>query len=823
MSSAPPSRDVYLAPGFQASTLKVAQLRSILLEHNIHYLSNAKKADLVNLFNTQLVPRAGGILAADSRVRPSAHGIVAVSSQTGDETPIVQAAPVAGAKRGRKPKKVSEPAPEAVAPDAEAEPETEPAPPAKRPRGRPRKTVEPAPAPVAVEPPVPQIPSEFLAPAPPSAPASTRKRVLKNEPIVDIPISPARQQRAYSGVTPSSPAPPSSSSRRKSERPSVSTASDSLALPVPDIPAHLASPSKRKAKVEPEVQGDAVAPTPRKVGRPRKSVKAADIKEERSEPEEAPVQNRRISAGRRSDADNEDSGFSDFNPFQSGSGEAAERERRRRKSSLGLGETKRRAPRPSEWTATSAPTSILRKVGPGAGDQRVKSHIEIAEDHNRVVQQKLTEITSAAVDEEPSVEVSQAVVRTPRKAIIRRKPSTAPTPSTIGFVLLAILGLGLSTNYKITSSSNGYCDVGSKTNSFVEQREAAIAATQACHSRRAQWQVDNPGQTPPFVCDATALPILPFLPRPTACTACPAHATCEKGEVKECAPEYILTPSILSPLAPLFDGWPGLQSRVFPPRCRPDTARMRQIGALVREVNGELSRHRGDVICKGLPDQGNKGAGEIYGVAEETLRESFASRRIPTVSREAFDELFDAALKDLVSHDDVIESIDSDGSSWYAASHAEFTLACRAKLEARSLLDRWKSQLISTLFVLLGIAYVARSIETRREETERVRELVGTVLQRLQDQEYQHYVDPVVTPQPYLPSQQLRDVVLPASVGSATRQRLWDRVTDNVEKNANIQVREREVNGDVWKTWEWTGVASKQIDGAASPSRAIAF
>lgn len=310
--------------------------RSILLEHSIRYASNAKKAELVELFTTQLLPRAGSILAADSRVRPSAHGIVAVSSETGDERPVVTP-PSTGVKRGRKPKKASEPAPEPAAAETEAEADVEPAPPAKRPRGRPRKTVEaPAtPAPVVDAPPVPQFPSGFLAPAPPSAPASARKRVLKNEPIVDIPLSPARQraQRSVSGVTPSSPAPPSSSSRRKSERPSVSTASDSLAPPVPEIPAHLASPSKRKAKAEPEVQEEPVAPTPRKVGRPRKSVKAADIKEERSEPEEAPAQDRRISKGRRSDADADESGFSDFNPFQSGSGEAADRERRRRKVS----------------------------------------------------------------------------------------------------------------------------------------------------------------------------------------------------------------------------------------------------------------------------------------------------------------------------------------------------------------------------------------------------------------------------------------------------------------------------------------------------------
>lgn len=27
-----------------------------------------------------------------------------------------------------------------------------------------------------------------------------------------------------------------------------------------------------------------------------------------------------------------------------------------------------------------------------------------------------------------------------------------------------------------------------------------------------------------------------------------------------------------------------------------------------------------------------------------------------------------------------------------------------------------------------------------------------------------------------------------------------------IEKNANVQTREREVAGEIWRTWEWTGV-----------------
>jgi hypothetical protein len=40
-----------------------------------------------------------------------------------------------------------------------------------------------------------------------------------------------------------------------------------------------------------------------------------------------------------------------------------------------------------------------------------------------------------------------------------------------------------------------------------------------------------------------------------------------------------------------------------------------------------------------------------------------------------------------------MKGADDSGVSWYAASRTDLTIACRAKLEALSLLQRWKSQL----------------------------------------------------------------------------------------------------------------------------------
>ncbi|KAI2613558.1 Man1-Src1p-C-terminal domain-containing protein [Hypoxylon fragiforme] len=72
----------YLQPGFDAKTLTVPRLRSILVAHNVPYSSSAKKAQLVDLFNQHIVPQSKKILAARARAKRSSKGIVDAESQS---------------------------------------------------------------------------------------------------------------------------------------------------------------------------------------------------------------------------------------------------------------------------------------------------------------------------------------------------------------------------------------------------------------------------------------------------------------------------------------------------------------------------------------------------------------------------------------------------------------------------------------------------------------------------------------------------------------------------------------------------------------------
>ena len=90
----------YLSPSFDPSTLVVPRLRAILVSRDIPYPASAKKAQLIEIFNQQLVPKSREILAARTRMRRTSKGITDVPSSQestidGDtETEAILAPPV---------------------------------------------------------------------------------------------------------------------------------------------------------------------------------------------------------------------------------------------------------------------------------------------------------------------------------------------------------------------------------------------------------------------------------------------------------------------------------------------------------------------------------------------------------------------------------------------------------------------------------------------------------------------------------------------------------------------------------------------------------
>ncbi|MCJ1397692.1 inner nuclear membrane protein enriched at telomere/subtelomere region [Xylographa trunciseda] len=80
MSSLSDDELEYLSPSFDPASLTVPKIRAIFVSHDIPYPSSAKKPQLIEIFNQQLVPKSRRILAARSRTSRTSRGITDMPS-----------------------------------------------------------------------------------------------------------------------------------------------------------------------------------------------------------------------------------------------------------------------------------------------------------------------------------------------------------------------------------------------------------------------------------------------------------------------------------------------------------------------------------------------------------------------------------------------------------------------------------------------------------------------------------------------------------------------------------------------------------------------
>ncbi|KAI0136569.1 Man1-Src1p-C-terminal domain-containing protein [Xylariales sp. AK1849] len=104
----------YLQPGFDAKSLTMPRLRSILVAHNVNYPASAKKGQLVDIFNENVVPQAKKILAQRARAKRSSKGISNADTESSQDNNIFNQhedlpppPPSTRARRSQSPRKAS--------------------------------------------------------------------------------------------------------------------------------------------------------------------------------------------------------------------------------------------------------------------------------------------------------------------------------------------------------------------------------------------------------------------------------------------------------------------------------------------------------------------------------------------------------------------------------------------------------------------------------------------------------------------------------------------------------------------------------------------
>lgn len=115
-----------------------------------------------------------------------------------------------------------------------------------------------------------------------------------------------------------------------------------------------------------------------------------------------------------------------------------------------------------------------------------------------------------------------------------------------------------------------------------------------------------------------------------------------------------------------------------------------------------------------------------------------------------------------------------------------------------------------SILSVLAVIGMRVKMTQRQKENKVIAELVQVVLDTLRNQEMAHYTDPLTAPEPYLPSLQLRDLILQTEPSLWIRTKLWERVERVVESNANVRANLEEVpGGDEMKVWRWVGSSGR--------------
>ncbi|PHH67172.1 hypothetical protein CDD81_2941 [Ophiocordyceps australis] len=135
------------------------------------------------------------------------------------------------------------------------------------------------------------------------------------------------------------------------------------------------------------------------------------------------------------------------------------------------------------------------------------------------------------------------------------------------------------------------------------------------------------------------------------CETCPPHAYCFEDFSVSCESDFLLKPHPLSlgGLIPL------------PPSCEPDGEKARRVQAVANKAVEELRQRRADFECGARAD-GNGDQPISAAVSEEELKETVSKKRNKRLNSQEFDDLWASAIGDVKSRDEVVIQVDTTES-----------------------------------------------------------------------------------------------------------------------------------------------------------------
>ena len=591
----------YLQPGFDPASLTNPRLRSILVTYNVHYASNAKKPELVELFAANVAPQAKKILARRARAKRSSMGIVdAVAGQGAtfdDDEPQQEDLDLPRPKRRSSPRKrasrsvsrqpADHPHPGARYSDSEHEPAAPATKAAKAapPSARPPSRRAPAKTPRVKREPTTDDERFQMTPAPSTA-ATVRQTVHQQEPSVFSSDNPFQ-----SGSSPMSGSSPTS--RQESRRRTTGHTYEQA------TPA--AAPNARSARKQ--LDGARVVSSPALPHFSYEPPAARTAAQRRDSPF---VRARMPSLTPEPGQDEEEEDEEDFEEEEEFAQEGYDHD------PFAPGEEFT----PEEQLELTQEDEVVRRRG-----QTSKSQTRGA---------------------------------SKRKTGGRRGLSVLATPLLVlGLTLLGAYGVW----YRQEKLAVGFCGLGRPAVPlFAEQLDRLSAVELPALPGWLAWVERVPDAVPDPVHDLFAeyigraeLPSFVQTLVEPQCEQCPQHAFCYSDFTVRCENGYLekAHPLALGGLVPL------------PPTCEPDGERARRVKAVADKAIEELRDRRARWECGDLVDDDGTAA-DSPAMDVPLLKEAISEKRSKKMSKEEFDDLWTAAIGDIEARDEVESEADAN-------------------------------------------------------------------------------------------------------------------------------------------------------------------
>ncbi|KAG0284290.1 inner nuclear membrane protein enriched at telomere/subtelomere region [Linnemannia gamsii] len=281
------------------------------------------------------------------------------------------------------------------------------------------------------------------------------------------------------------------------------------------------------------------------------------------------------------------------------------------------------------------------------------------------------------------------------------------------------------------------------------------------------------------------------------CIACPDHANCNSPSSDPvCPPEYILRSHPLSfgNLLPLT------------PSCVLHKAQEYQSLQVADAAENILHKRAGQEECRGSTRP--QPSAELFArqrFSTSELRKEIESLKDASISQEEFNQYWTLALNELYRRSSTIVLEQGIWEKYLRSQKPARPFFCRVRQGVLGWIDQLKEILLALLTLGIGGLLTRNYILRRHEETRIINGLVEDVLSKLSEQADACAVDPIYYTHSFVPQIHLRDALLAHIHSPVRRQDIWEKVSVIIDKNANVRVSAQELNGEIYRAWEWIG------------------